>query len=249
MKNTNSYGLLLCIAALFINSGCTEETLATGSPTYTVPPTNTVPDTDTVPPKDTSEPLKPAPNASAGYDIQVILPNNYCWLEGGYYYFNASNNNIPNNKVDWKKISGSSTCILESPNSLKTKVSKLEKGVYEFELTVTNKLGLTGKDRVKVTVGEMSANPKEKIFNDLIWNDWNGWDILHVEINNFYSHLPSDSFYKVYIQRDNSANWIEAFPWSENAQYYYILYSDTLLVYPKSIDAFDNDTPKIKIVY
>lgn len=237
MRNTNLIGLLLCSAALFISNGCTEETLPTGPPTYTVPPI------------DTTEPPYPAPNASAGYDFQVILPNDYCWLEGGYYYFNASNNNITNSKVAWEKISGSSACILESPDSLKTKVSKLEKGVYEFELTVTNNMGATGKDRVTVTVGEMSANPKEKIFNDLIWNDWNDWDKLHVEINNFYSHLPSDSFFKVYIQRDHSANWIEVFPWSENSQYYYIVYSNMLLVYPKSIDAFDDDTPNIKIRY
>lgn len=235
MRNTNFYGLLICSAAMLISSGCTEDTLATGSPPST-PPTVT-------------EPPYPAPNASAGYDIQVILPNDYCWLEGGYYYFNASNNNITNNKVAWEKISGSSNCILESPDSLKTKVSKLKKGVYEFELTVTNNMGLTGKDRVTVTVGEMSENTKEKIFNDLIWNDWNGWDKLHVEINNFYSHVPFDHFFKVYIQRDNLANWIEVFPWSENAQYYYIVDSDTLLVYPKSIDAFDNDTPNIKIIY
>ncbi|TDD78572.1 PKD domain-containing protein [Flavobacterium caseinilyticum] len=235
MRNTNFYGLFIFSAAMLINSGCTEDTLATGSST-SKPPTVT-------------EPSYPAPNASAGYDIQVILPHDYCWLEGGYYYFNASNNTITNNKVAWEKISGSSTCKLESPDSLKTKVSKLEKGVYEFELTVTNNMGLTGKDRVTVTVGEMSANTKEKIFNDLIWDDWNGWDKLHVEINNFYSHVPSDSFFKVYIQRDNSANWIEVLPWSENAQYYYIVYSDTLFVYPKSINPFDYDTPNVKIIY
>ena len=71
MKNTNFYGLLICSAGFLINSGCTEETISTLSPTNTIPLVS--------PPNSAS-----APSAYAGQDFQVILPTDFCWLSGGY---------------------------------------------------------------------------------------------------------------------------------------------------------------------
>jgi hypothetical protein len=62
MKRINLYGLFLFSTILIMNSSCSEET------------PSTVPSTYTAPPKDTTEPPNSTPTASAGGDIQVILP-------------------------------------------------------------------------------------------------------------------------------------------------------------------------------
>ena len=179
-------------------------------------------------------------------DIRLILPTNFCWLEANY-----SNSN-PIKEIVWKKISGPSNYIIESPNSLNTKVSKLEKGIYEFELSVTDKYNQTTKETAKITVGEIPANPTEKIFNNLNWLC--PWD-CSIEIPNFPSQLPSGSaFFKVYIQRDSSANWMEVLHWStdllKDQKYIYYLDSDHLYIYPTNYDNFnEKDTHNIKIVY
>lgn len=188
---------------------------------------------------------KAMPTVFAGEDILVILPTNFGWLSGGYSFFGTFN--IDN--ILWKKISGPSAYILESPDSLITKVSELEKGVYEFELTVTDKGGLTTKDIATVTVGEISQNPKEKFFNDLGWEcPWG----CSVEIKNIYSHLPAGSVFRIYIQRDNSANWEEVVHDSQfqaGVQYTYTLYNGNLIIYLYGYSSDPEDTPNIKIVY
>ncbi|MDI5948818.1 PKD domain-containing protein [Flavobacterium yafengii] len=231
MKRINLYGLLLCIAALLINNGCTEETLPRVSPINTVEQQNS------------------APISFAGGDIQVILPTNFCWLSGGYSHSGTIDNFV------WKKISGPSTYILESPNSLRTKVSNLEKGIYEFELTITNKKGLTGKDTARVIVGEMSLNPKEIIFKDIEWIfPW----YSAIEIKDFNLLMPQGIF-KVYIQRDNNLQWEEVTPYSENSANKYDYFVETrpdgagiytygsLYIFYYGTDT--NDTPSVKIVY
>ena len=222
MKTNNLYGLLLCSAALFINNGCTTDTL----------PTNIVPHKPELP--------HSALTTSAGANIQVILPTNFVWLSGSY-----SDNEVVDNFV-WKKISGPSNSILETPNSLRTKVSNLEKGIYEFELTVMNKKGITAKDTVAVTVGEISISPKEIIFKDLTWIC--PWGCI-IEIKNIYSYLPSKTVFRVYIQRDNSDVWEEAImesQWTDNFSYLYTL-NGNLTIHYFGDDV--EDTPNIKIVY
>lgn len=104
-----------------------------------------------------------------------------------------------------EKKSGPSSYKLEYPNSIKTKVSDLEKGIYEFELTVINDNGLTVKDTVRFTVGSISENPKEIIFENKIWLPiW----YFNIEINDFNLLIPQNNF-KVYIQRDNNPQWEE----------------------------------------
>lgn len=178
-------------------------------------------------------------------DIQLILPIDYCLLQASY----SNNNSIKH--IIWSKTSGPSSYILESPNSLITKVSKLVKGIYEFELAVTDKFDSTTKEKVKIIVGEISANPTEKIFNNLSW--YCPWD-CYIEIINIYSHLPSGSVFRVYIQRNNSATWEEAVPWSDNfpndPKYYYFLNSGHLTILPFNYDTFDEKaTNNIKLIY
>ena len=244
MKNTNLYGLLICSAALFINSGCTEESLATGSPISTVPQPDTVPPTS--PPNSSS-----APSAYAGQDFQVILPTDFCWLSGGY----GENGNIKVEKTLWTKISGPSSGVLQNPDLLRTKVSNLEKGIYEFELTITNMKGLTGKDTVRAIVGKMSETPKEMIFKDIEWIfPW----YSTIEIKDFNLLLPN-SIFKVYIQRDNNPQWEEVPFLLENTATKYEYFVETrpggagmytygsLYIFYYGTDT--NDTPSVKIVY
>lgn len=222
MKTINLHMLLLCSLALLINTGCTIDTL----------PTNIVPHTP--------EASNAAPNAFAGSDIQVILPTDFVWLSGSY-----SDNELVDHFV-WKKISGPSKYILETPNSLRTKVSKLEKGIYEFELTIINKKGLTAKDTVTVTVGEISLSTKEIIFKDMTWSC--PWHCV-IEIKNIYSYLPARTIIRVYIQRNNSVVWEEAVQesqWTDNFSYSYNL-NGNLLIHYFGDDV--EDTPNIKIVY
>ncbi|WP_348813256.1 PKD domain-containing protein [Flavobacterium maritimum] len=235
MKTTNLLGLLLFSVTLLTNSGCTEENQPTS-----LPKTNPL----TINSAENSELI-----SFAGVDFQVILPIDFGWLSGGYAYNETIDNFV------WEKISGPSSYNLESPNSLRTKVSKLEEGIYEFELTVSNKRGLTAKDRVKINVGEMSKTPQELNFIDLEWIfPW----YSAVEIKNFNLITPQ-SIFKVYIQRDNNPNWEEVTLISEDLTNKYEYFIETrpdgagmynygsLYIFYYEKDT--NDSPSVKIVY
>lgn len=239
MKMINTLRIFIFGAAILINNGCTE-----GDTLYEAPPTNTVPPTS--PPNSAS-----TPSAYAGQDFQVILPTDFCWLRGGY----SENGNIKVEKTLWKKISRSSSCVLENPDSLRTKVSNMEKGIYEFELTITNTRGLTGKDTVRVIVGEISETPNETIFKDMEWIfPW----YSAIEIKDFNLLLPNTIF-KVYIQRDNNPQWEEVPFILENTPTMYEYFVETrpdgagiytygsLYIFYYGFDT--NDTPSVKIVF
>jgi hypothetical protein len=55
-------------------------------------------------------------------------------------------------KYEWRKISGPSSYTIESPHAAHTVVSKLNAGIYQFELTVTNSSNISARDTMKVTV-------------------------------------------------------------------------------------------------
>jgi len=224
MKTKNKLLFFIFGVAIFIINGCSEESQST------IPQNNTV-----IPPKQVL-------SVNAGDDLHVVWPKDYIFLSGTYSYDGYIERTA--GLFEWKKISGPSTCILESPNTINAKVSKLEKGIYEFELTFTIK-GESSKDSVTVTVGEMSATPKEIIFKDIALNC--PYECL-LEITNIHSHLPDGSFFRVYVQSNKSNDWQEAMHISqtpENISNYYLLYNDYLYIYPSSSDATQN----IKIVY
>ncbi len=227
MKRINLYGLLIFGTTVLIISGCTEETLSIAPP---LPPVITGP-----------------PISYAGGDIIVLLPTDFFWLSGTYSDTGA----VKIYNILWKKISGPSSYILENPNSLRTKVSKLEKGIYEFELSVTNQRGLIGKDIVRVTVSEIPENNDEITLKDMAWVCPMG---CHIEIKNIYSHLPAGSVFQIYIQRDNSANWEEVIndessQLPEGVKYTYKLYNGNLYIFTYNNSDEQTDTPNIKIVY
>lgn len=55
-------------------------------------------------------------------------------------------------KYEWRKISGPSQYKIESPAAAHTNVTNLVEGVYQFELKVTNRYGLSSTDTMVLTV-------------------------------------------------------------------------------------------------
>ncbi len=65
---------------------------------------------------------------------------------------------VPTLKYQWRKISGPNRYSILTPNAATTAVTDLEIGVYEFELKVTNRRGLSSKDTMKLTVKFQDPN-------------------------------------------------------------------------------------------
>jgi hypothetical protein len=94
------------------------------------------------------------PIAYAGIDITIILPNDSVELSGSGI---DSDGTIIS--YNWSKLSGPSSFIIVNPNAAATKVKSLIEGIYEFELKVTDNGGLSGKDRLIVTVLPSGIDP------------------------------------------------------------------------------------------
>ena len=233
MKTYNRLSWFLIIIVLVANTGCKKHSLGTTTTYYSFTSTNT------------------APKAYAGLDFLVWSPNNMAQLNGSY---RDDDNNIK--EVSWAKISGPNSCIIENKNSLETRISGLEKGVYQFELTVTDNMNLYDKDTMAVTVGEIRDNSTELIFKDLVWiNPWYN----NVVIEDFVSIVPPGSMFKIFIQRGNDPAWKEVPPQtasgSLNGLYdyfiitrlhdFYVKGSLYISYYGSDID----DTPNVKIIF
>ena len=239
--------LPLAVIVVFANTGCKKDQLEyrPGNPATPVIPTtgNT------------------APVAYAGEDVFVLMPLNYAKLNGSA---SDAENNI--SKVKWAKISGPGSDIIEKQGSLDTKVKNLVKGVYHFELMVTDEMNLIDKDTMVVTVGEIPTTPttptieigtNEIIFNDLAWIfPWYN----NVEIKNFTDYVPAGGLFKVFIQREYDLTWKEVLPWDSPSLPVGALYDYFIITGPHSMyndgslyisyyGSDVDDTPNVKIVY
>jgi hypothetical protein len=94
------------------------------------------------------------PLANAGADQTITLPANSTILAGAGIDLDGTITNYI-----WTKISGPSTVTIASPNSPGTAVDNLVQGIYQFELTVTDNNGVTGKDTVQITVNVGANQP------------------------------------------------------------------------------------------
>jgi hypothetical protein len=101
-----------------------------------------------------------APSANAGSDQTITLPTNSVTLTGS-----GSESNGTIVSYAWTQLNGPATSIISSPGNASTAVSGLIRGVYRFQLTVTDNSGVTASDVVTVTVnptpvvtGPLSAN-------------------------------------------------------------------------------------------
>jgi hypothetical protein len=97
------------------------------------------------------------PIAYAGNDAIITLPFNTVNLDG-------SASTDPDNNISayqWTKVEGPSSFSIVHANSAATQVTNLVKGVYQFELKVTDAGGLFAKDTMKVTVNPDLSLPIE----------------------------------------------------------------------------------------
>ena len=138
-----------------------------------------------------------APNVYAGENKYLGFLEDSCLLIGKA---TDKENNIAS--YYWKKLTGPAGSSIDNPNSQETKVRGLQMGEYSFELTVTDLLGLQGRDTVKVSVLQIGQN--EMIFKDLEWNCFWG---CSVEIEDFYSFIPRDKPLLVFFRKTSLSPW------------------------------------------
>ncbi len=93
------------------------------------------------------------PIADAGKDQTITLPTNSVTLSGS-----GSDADGTITGYSWIQISGPSASVIASSNNAITLSSNLVGGTYEFELTVTDNMGVIGKDTVAIIVAEPRLN-------------------------------------------------------------------------------------------
>lgn len=111
-----------------------------------------------------------SPIANPGPNQTIILPTNLVNLDGSA----STDSENPIIGYSWSKISGPAAYSFTNANAVKTQVTNLEEGVYQFELTVTNSLGLSGKGIVKISVFQdnSSTNLPDNDINLMLPQDW-----------------------------------------------------------------------------
>lgn len=104
------------------------------------------------------------PVARAGQDQTITLPVSNVLLDG-------SGSTDPDNNIigyAWRKIAGPASSLFSDPVAIKPDVSNLTNGVYHFELTVTDALGLFTTDTVQVAVNiSPNKSPIANAGNDI----------------------------------------------------------------------------------
>ena len=71
-------------------------------------------------------------------------------------------------KYEWRKISGPSQYKIVSPTLALTDVTDLVEGIYQFELKVTNRYGLSSRDTMVLTVKPPDNNASIQQVNNSI---------------------------------------------------------------------------------
>jgi len=228
--------LLLAISIVFANTGCEKDPLDRPVPADPSDTSLSIPDTSII-----SIPANTAPNANAGADRIVEFRANETFLSGSVSHWE---NDLK--EFIWTKVSGPDSYTLENKNAMRTRLSGMEKGIYQFEFTVIDSSGLYDKDTMMVIVGEISADPKEMFFNDVTWsNDAVLWGSI-VAVTNIYSFLRVGSVFKVYIQSTNLPAWTEVKQLDETDNYSFFLKDGNLHVYSQSDQS---GVASIKIAY
>jgi hypothetical protein len=204
--------VVLTLSALIsIAGGCSEPTQPEEVPP---PPTPVVP-------------VNTAPKAFAGPDVLVPLPVS-SWM----LYGSATDAESNIESYSWRKISGPSSYSVESPESKQTQVANLEQGRYEFELTVTDKGGLIGKDTVGISVYEPRIpGANEFVFKNVEWHCPMGCTL---KIDNFQQYIRDGTAIRVFLNRGDAAEWTEVKPeqyWVSGDRYVYGIYNDYLQIY------------------
>jgi hypothetical protein len=94
------------------------------------------------------------PLAKAGFSQIITLPKDSVYLDGT----NSIDFDGTITSYKWSKFSGPDKFKIFHPDLAKTLVNKLTKGVYIFELTVTDNGGLSSKDTLQIIVEDSTTN-------------------------------------------------------------------------------------------
>lgn len=230
--------VLIILVIFFCNINCKKDGPTNNTLTNPAPPPPPPAVLPPPPPPPSSSSNNYRPSCRVGSDKLVFYPSDSCNLggsiSGGYV------------SIAWRKISGPSSYMIESATSLGTKLTKLEIGVYQFELSVSDANGVADRDTCKVIVDRLSADPKEITLDNLWWsNDGLLWGSQLI-VPNVYQYLPSGSVFKMYIKRDNSTTWEELKIDDANSYYLTDILHGDLMTW-SGVD--ETDTPNIKLVY
>lgn len=180
------------------------------------------------------------PRVGAGNDKLIFLPANTGFLSAWASYSHT----LP--RLLWAKISGPQSYSIEQPDNLRSKISNLEKGIYEFELTAFGTGTYTSKDTCKVIVNQLPSNTSEFILNDQQWRrDGLLWG-SQIIIPNIYQYMPAGAVFKIYMKRDNSNSWEELVYDDDQANYLVGIGNGTMFIW-STYD--EKDTPGIKLVF
>jgi hypothetical protein len=122
------------------------------------------------------------PVANASTDQTVALSSNAVVV--GVMLDGSASSDLDKNLAtySWTQISGPSTGTILNTNAIRTQVNNLMRGVYQFQLKVTDVEGLSGKDTVSVTVIGAAGGPV--IGTDSTSNQWTQ-----------LQYLPADEFF------------------------------------------------------
>lgn len=174
---------------IFIITGCKKEPVIRQRPSVVqLPPP---------PPTD----VNTAPEVNAGDSIEVYLPADSAFLSGSAA--DAENNII---SYSWRQLSGPSQASIQFPKLSKTKISRLVKGAYRFELTVTDSGNLSGKAAVHVLVIDTLYEGANKIiFRDLYAGCWGGECLLVMDGSSIPQNIPLTVLFK----SEDSITWME----------------------------------------
>lgn len=139
-------------------------------------------------------------------DIGLLLPEDSIVLTG---YSSDPENKIVSNS--WKKINGPLSYTIDSPNSNVTRVRNLQKGLYQFEFTVTDDGGLTARDIINVKVFDApAAGHAEEILRGQLWTCGGGMG-CYLEISCFKCYVPTGVPFKIQV-KNVSDTWVDALP-------------------------------------
>ncbi len=225
MKKLISILLVVIVTVSLTNMGCTPEIIDDPNSTFS-PPLQ----------------IQQYQNVliDANMNITIESPMNFAILNGRVT--GPGGNEV---KVKWEKITGPVSYLLVSPDSLKTKVTNLEKGVYTFKLSATNS-GQTITDTMTLIVQDPTSSNKKIFFWSLNWSCPFGCGIY---LGEALSYLPANSPFNLYLRREFSSVWELVVPDSSSstARFYYAS-DDQIMVYDTS-NMESSDHPEIKIVF
>lgn len=182
--------VILCMAAASLFVSCKKE-----------PP---IDDSDNRPTISNKPPF-----AIAGSDTTIMLPADNIQLDG-------SASNDPDGKITrfvWRQLSGATVAIADTL-AAKTTVKRFLPGVYQFELTVTDNGGFTSKDTLAANILPPGQFKSPYYAENLSW--FFPW-YAALEIENIFSHVPTGSPLKVFIQRGANPTWIAVPPLSTDS--------------------------------